>query len=202
MGETMRILCGCIAMLALAGLAEREATGQSGKPEKSAEPTKSVAVKLDKYVSIAPATWKVEKPANRLRSHQFRLLRADGDKADAELAILPDVKGKPEDNMRRWSESFADPDGKPISEIAKVEKFDVNGAHVHYLDARGTYLYKERPFDPASKLQPRPGYRMLAVIVETEDGSYQLRVTGPMKTVEQHKKDFDAWLKAFKPVAE
>ena len=41
-------------------------------------------------------------------------------------------------------------------------------------------------------------YRMLAAVLETPKGNYYIRLVGPEKTVAAAKKDYVAWLKAFK----
>jgi len=163
-----------------------------------ADEPKGTPVKLDKLISLAPADWKVEKPANLLRSHQFKLAKVDPDTIDAELVIAPDVKGTPETNIQRWLDGFIPPEGKTVKDVSKVEKFDIGKAKVVYLDVSGTQIYKERPFDPKSKEVLRPGFRMLSVIFDSGDGNYRIYLTGPMKTVEKHKKAFDEWLKGFK----
>jgi hypothetical protein len=160
--------------------------------------TKGTAVKLDDLESVAPADWKPEKPANRLRSHQFRLPRAKDDKEEAELAILPNITGTPEKNVQRWKEMFNPPEDKTIEEVSRVETLKIGPAKATYLDVSGTYLYKDRPFDPTSKTIPRPGYRMFSIMFETSDGTHLIRLVGPARTVNQHKKAFDDWLKGFK----
>ena len=43
-----------------------------------------------------------------------------------------------------------------------------------------------------------PDYRQLYVILDTKEGQYYMTLVGPAKTIEKHKKGFDAWLKNFK----
>jgi hypothetical protein len=90
------------------------------------------------------------------------------------------------------------PDGKAIDDVAKVDKMKVAGHDVTYLDVQGTYLHKDQPFNPNAAVEKRPDYRMLAVVYEAPKGPYYIRVVGPAKTVESHKKAFDNWLKNFK----
>src|SRR5262245_42956008 len=170
-------------------------TGQAGGKK---DDLKSNTVQLDSVQSTAPADWKREKPANRLRSHQFRLPRAKDDMADAELAILPNVLGSYEENIKRWKERFEPPAGQKLDDVSRVETFKVGKAKVTALDVHGTYDGKDRPFAPKSSAKPQPGYRMLAVIFETDEGSHFIRLIGPARTVELHKKGFDEWLRAFK----
>jgi hypothetical protein len=192
-----RIAWGLLGCLLLGGLLCGSASGPAWAGGKKVD-LKSNKVQLDSVEATAPADWKREKPANRLRSYQFRLPRAKDDPADAELAILPNVLGSAEDNIKRWKEMFEPPNGKKMEEASHVDKFKVGKSKVTALDIHGTYMEKDRPFAPKSSAKPRPGYRMLAVIFETDEGSHFIRVVGPARTVELHKKGFDEWLRAFK----
>jgi hypothetical protein len=161
--------------------------------------SKGTLVKLDELQALAPADWKAEKPANRLRSHQFRLSRAKDDKEDAELSILPNITGTPEKNVQRWKEMFDPPENKTIDEVSRVDNLKIGPAKATYLDVSGTYLYKDRPFDPTSKTVPRPGYRMFSIMFESADGTHLIRLVGPARTMAAHKQAFDQWLKSFRP---
>lgn len=182
-----------------AGVGAAAGAGAGTKSQtKPKEPVVGVVVNLDGLKSETPSSWIVEKPANRLRSHQFRLPAVGEDTVDAELAILPNVQGTAEQNIQRWKETFVPPAGKTLKEVSKVEKFTTAGkASAVMLDVHGTYLYKDRPFDPTAKVDVRPGYRMLTVILETKENIHQIRLTGPYKTVERYKKGFEDWVRAF-----
>lgn len=173
-------------------------SGRAGAQDKKKDDLKSMTVDIDGLKSEAPKDWKREKPANLLRSYQFRLPKADGDKEDADLGILPDVTGKDEDNIARWKKMFLPVDGKTIDETSKLEKLKVGDAKLTYLDVQGTYLKKQRPLDPDFKAMKMPNYRMFSVLFETKENTHLIRVIGPAKTLEQNKKAFDDWLKAFK----
>lgn len=170
----------------------------AGAQEKKKDDLKSMVVDIDGLKSEAPKDWVREKPSNLLRSYQFRLPKADGDKEDADLGILPDVTGKDEDNIARYKKMFLPPEGKTLDDISKLEKLKAGGAKLTFLDVQGTYLKKQRPLDPDFKAVKMPNYRMFSVLFETKENTHLIRVIGPAKTVEQHKKAFDEWLKTFK----
>jgi hypothetical protein len=159
---------------------------------------KGTPVELDGLRSEAPAAWKEEEPANRMRYMQFRLPKVKDDKADAELVIFKGFGGSAKDNIKRWKEQFIPPEGKKIDDVAKVMEMKVAGAELSYLDVRGTYLFKARPIDPDAKAERRPDYRMLAVHFEGPKNVYHIKLVGPAKTIEHHRAGFDDWLKAFK----
>lgn len=164
----------------------------------AADDDKGTVVTLDGMKSRAPASWKAERPSNRLRLAQFRLPKVDGDKHDAELVIFRGITGSAKANLQRWKEMFAPPAGKKIDDVATVERTKVGDDDAAYLDVHGTYLYKERPFDPRSRVERRPDYRLLGLQIEGKDHPYHVRLVGPAKTVAHYKKGFDAWLKGFK----
>ena len=171
---------------------------QATRDRAYAEDTKGVVVQFDGLKSTTPASWKEEEPTNKLRYKQFRLAKAGDDKADAELIIFRGLGGSAKENVQRWKGQFVPPEGKKIDDVAKVSELKISGAPATYLDVSGTYLFKARPADPNEKAERRPDYRMLAVHFQGPETVYHVRLVGPAKTVEQYKKGFDDWLKAFK----
>ena len=159
---------------------------------------KGTVVALGDLRAAAPAAWKEEAPANQMRLAQFRLPKVKADKDDAELVVFKGFGGSARQNIERWKQQFVPPEGKKIDEVARVEEVKVGGRPASYLDVRGTYLFKARPFDPNAKAEKKADYRMLAVHFEGSDTIYHLKLTGPAGTVEHYKKGFDDWLKSFK----
>jgi hypothetical protein len=175
----MRTLAACLLMAAVA-LAE------------DPKPVEFAGMK-----STPPKEWKEEAPANTMRTHQFKLPKAEGDKEEAELALFffKAGSGSLEANLKRQTAKFQPADGKDKVE-EKVEKTKVGTVEATYQDVAGTYLKK--PFPMAEKATPFPGYRQLYVVFETKDGQFYMTLIGPAKTVESHKKAFEEWLKNFK----
>ena len=66
------------------------------------------------------------------------------------------------------------------------------------MDATGTFTHKMRPFDPNEKGEKRANYRLVNVFFDSPKGPYFIRLVGPAKTIEAHKKGFDEWLKSLK----
>jgi hypothetical protein len=156
---------------------------------------KGDVVEIDGLKSAAPTAWKKGAPANQFQYAVFTLPKADGDKEDASLTVYffgQGGGGGVDANLKRWQGMFKPPAG----ENAKPEKFKVSDVPVTKLDVQGTYLFKARPIDP--KAEEKPDFRMVGVIFESKNGPYFMRLVGPAKTVEAHKKEFDEWLKNFK----
>ena len=174
-------------------------TGESSaRDSEKKDDAKGAVVDLDGVKSRAPAGWKQEDPSNRMRLTQFRLPKVEGDKYDTEVVIFQGIGGSAKANIDRWKTFFIPPEGKTIDDAAKVTEIKVGEATAPYLDVKGTYKYKERPFDPNAKEERRPDYRMLGVAYDGPKNAYHIRMVGPAKTVEHYKKGFDEWLKAFK----
>lgn len=162
---------------------------------------KGTVVGIDGLQSRTPANWKEEQPGNKLRAYHFRVPKTKDDPADAEMVIFffgPGGGGGAEENIKRWKAMFLPPVGKKFDDGSKVEKYKVGKVNVTSLDVQGTYLFKERPFDPNAKVEKKFAYRMLGVVFESENGPYFFRLLGPAKTVESNKQGFDAWVKGFK----
>lgn len=155
-------------------------------------------VELGGLKSTPPAAWKEAPVASPMRLKQFTV---PGKTGDAELVIFffgQGQGGSAQANLDRWKQQFQPPAGKTLDDVSKVTTAKIGkAAKSTTLDISGTYLFKASPMAPGEP-EPRPNHRMLAVVLETEKGNYYIKLTGPAPTIEQNKKAFDGWLKAFK----
>jgi hypothetical protein len=184
-----------IGAFALAGLL------CAGLTAARAEDKKGTEVELGGLKSKAPAGWKSEQPAGPagFRAYQFQIPHAEGDGRDGELIVFyfgEAGAGSVEQNVQRQLDAFIPPEGKTIADASKVEKLQVGGRTVTYVDVQGTHKYKARPMD--AKYEARPNSRELYAILETPKGPYYIRLVGPAKTVEKNKAGFDEFVKGFK----
>lgn len=127
-----------------------------------------------------------------MRAAQYQIPRGAGDAADAELVLFFFGKGKgggPQENLDRWYGQITQPDGKPTRDAAVVTIRTVNGLKVTAVDVGGTYVGMP---GMGGEAQPKPGWRMLACVVEGEDGPWFFKAVGPDKTIVQAKAGFDA----------
>jgi len=155
------------------------------------------AVKIGKLTASSPADWKTEKPANLLRSYQFKLPGAE-DFPAPELAIFPESNPSVEKNFPRWKAQFVPPEGKTLDDISKTGKWDVKGVTVNYLDITGTWKFRERPNDPKSKEMLLDDYRVIWVIVAEKEEATHLRLSGPAPSVAKSYKAFEAFVRSLK----
>jgi hypothetical protein len=190
-----------ICWLALLSLGTLATTSPRSVAEDAQSSGKGTVITLDGLQSRTPADWVAEPTGSRMRAYQFRMPRVEGDSSDAELIIFffgPGGGGSAKQNVERWKGMFVPPDGKSIDDVTKIEEFKVGEVPVTYVDVHGTYKFKAQPFNPNAKEELRPDSRMVAVVFESAKGPYFMRLVGPAKTVSQHKKGFDEWLKGFK----
>lgn len=188
----MRVQTCFLALMVLAGLSSMAWSADEGKKDKGA------VVTLDDVSSRTPATWKAERPANRMRFAQFLLPKQGDDENDAELIIFKGLGGSAKANVDRWKAQFLAPKDKTIADVSKVREIKIGGMEATRLDIHGIYKFKARPFDPSAPEERRAHYRMVAIQVEGPRDVYQIKLVGPDKTVEHFLKGFDQWIKDFK----
>jgi hypothetical protein len=183
-----------------AGLAAAQQPPPAGgvRPVANREEVKGTPVSIETLKALAPPEWRPEHPADRTLSHQFRLPKKRNDPGDAELVVQPNVTGSVESHLRHYKQLFVPIPNMAPEEAAKVESFRLGSASVTYLDVQGTYLFKGAAGDPNVKEDVRPDYRLIAVLVTTDEAMHMVRLVGPRGTVAHYKKEFDGWLKSFK----
>jgi hypothetical protein len=132
----------------------------------------------------APASWKTE-AARPMRAASYTIAAAAGDADGGECVVYyfgPGQGGSVEANIDRWIKQFTAPDGGPADKLAKRGEKMVSGVAVTTLDLTGTYLFK--PFPMAPQGTPKPGYRLLAAIVQGKDAPVFFKLTAPKKTAD------------------
>jgi hypothetical protein len=146
----------------------------------------------------APAGWKPIPTTSSMRTAQFALPRAAGDTQDAELVVyyFGGSGGTVEANIERWLGQMQQPDGKPSSAVAQRQKRTVNGLAVTLVDVAGTYIAELTP--GAKERHNSPNFRLRAAVIETANGPYFIKLTGPAKTIASHDQAFEQFLSSVK----
>jgi hypothetical protein len=147
--------------------------------------------------STLPKGWVVEKPANFLRAHQFKLKSPSKDHADAEIVVFGESSPDAEKLFPKWQAQYTPPDGKTERDTVKKFKTEAEGVTIHMLDVQGTWTYRERPNDPSTEKQ-LPEFRTVWVIIATEDEAAHIRLSGHVSVVAEHIKVFEDWVKTLK----
>ena len=146
----------------------------------------------------APAGWKATGPSSSMRVAQFVLPRAAGDSGDAELVVyyFGGSGGTVDANIERWLGQMQQPDGKPSSAVAKRGTRTINGLKVTLVDVGGTYVAEMTP--GSAQRHHSPNFRLRAAVIETANGPYFIKLTGPAKTIAASEKSFEAFLSSLK----
>lgn len=142
----------------------------------------------------APAGWIAVEPSSPVRVAQFLLPRAGDDAEDAECAVFyfGGEGGGVEANLDRWTNQMLQPDDSPSADVATTTSFEVAGMPVTVLDVPGIYAAE---VVPGSKMRYyKRDFRLKAAVVESPDGPYFFKLTGPSRTVVRWEADFNALL--------
>ena len=146
----------------------------------------------------APAAWKAVPTTSEMRVAQFMLPRAAGDGEDAELVVyyFGGSGGSVEANVERWIGQMEQPDGRPSQAVATRETRSFNGLTFSLVDVSGTYTAEMMP--GSQQRHNNRNYRLRAAVVDTPNGPYFIKLTGPAKTVGAHGPAFDQFLASVK----
>ena len=146
----------------------------------------------------APGGWKTVATSSSMRVAQFALPKAAGDAQDAELVIyyFGGSGGTVEANIERWVGQMRQPDGRPSSAVAKRQSRTINGLKVTVVDVPGTYVAEVMPGSP--ERHNSPGYHLRAAVIETANGPYFIKLTGPAKTIAAAEKQIEQFLASVK----
>jgi hypothetical protein len=133
-----------------------------------------------------------------MRTAQFALPHAAGDTQDAELVVyyFGGSGGTVDANIERWLGQMQQPDGKPSSAVAQRQKRTVSGLAVTLVDVAGTYIAEMTP--GAKERHNSPNFRLRAAVIETANGPYFIKLTGPATTIAAHDKAFEQFLSSVK----
>jgi hypothetical protein len=137
----------------------------------------------------APASWTSMPNSNAMRLATYKIPRASGDSADAELTVSA-ASGGADANIKRWAGQFVG-DAAP-----KTEKRTVHGLDVTVVEIKGTYKADAMLGGPGT---PKDNYMLLAAVVDGDPRQHFFKMTGPEKTVTGARKDFDALLSSLRP---
>jgi hypothetical protein len=144
----------------------------------------------------APASWVEEPPASNMRLTQWRA-GATQPAGPAECALLRfQGGGSVEENLSRWAGQFRQPDGSDSLARAQTSRDTINGLRVTRMELTGTYMATMGPMGGPQGGE-QPGYALDAAVIETPQGMYFLKCTGPEGTLQAERQRVDALLQSF-----
>ena len=160
----------------------------------SAAALSAAALKFD-----VPKGWVSKTPASSMRVAEFTLAKAPGDAEDATVIVyfFGGQGGSVQANMDRWIGQMAQPGGKPSKDVANTSTMQTaTGLKVSLVDVSGTYVAEVTP--GSTERLNKPGFRQIAAVVETPEGPYFVKLTGPAGTVAKWKETLDAFLRSLR----
>jgi hypothetical protein len=197
-----RLVASSVALLAILAAAS---AGRAVAQPAVAEEARAFTIAADSLSLEAPEGWQRVQPKSAIVETEFSIASegngADGQPLPAGRMTVMGAGGSVEANIERWYGQFSQPDGGSTKDKSSTKKLKVAGADVTLVDIPGTY--KDMPGGPMAggKTIERPGYRMLAAIVEGKQGNYFLKFYGPADTIAKHADGFRAMIEGMVPAA-
>ena len=146
-----------------------------------------------------PTSWHRGTPSSSMRIAQYTIPALDPN-AEGELAVFwfgAGQGGSIDSNLQRWYGQFAQPDGRPSASVATRETRTSHGLNVTVTKLEGRFSGGGGMMPGAAPGAPREGYALLAAIVETPNGPWFFKLTGPRATVAAATPTFDEMVASF-----
>ena len=142
----------------------------------------------------APDGWIQEDPSSSMRVTQYRIPGVGGDEADSEMVVFHfgGGGGSVQANVDRWVGQFTTAEGGSLSNQARISERLGDGVDITIVDVSGTYNESRGPM--MAETTARPGYRMLAAVVDGTGGPWFFKLTGPENTVNESQEGFESLL--------
>lgn len=144
----------------------------------------------------APKDWEALPKSSMMKVAEYRLPKAEADADDGTVALYnfgTRLGGTAEANVQRWLGQFDPKEGEPAIERPK----DGDAPKITWVDVAGTYVAETRP-GSGVRLN-KPGWRMIAAVVETADAMYFVKAIGPKATIAKNADAIRAYGKSAKP---
>ena len=141
--------------------------------------------KVSEFTFKRPADWEWVEQTSQMRKAQLKVTDSKS-KATADVIFFyfgPGNGGGTKANVERWYSQFQEPRDKinPRSDETTIGKHKVT-----YVQAEGTYLSGM----PGGPQTPMPGFALAGAIIEAEQGSVFVRMTGPKDLVNASLAEF------------
>ena len=146
-----------------------------------------------------PPGWIAKPAASTMRVAEYGLPRVAGDSEDASVVVyyFGGQGGSVQANLDRWIGQMTQPDGRASKDVAKTSTLvSAGGLKVTVIDVPGTYVAEVAP--GSAERHNKPGFHLRAAVIETTEGPYFVKITGPAKTVAKWSDSLGAFLKSAK----
>jgi hypothetical protein len=144
----------------------------------------------------APDGWRQSPGSSSMRVAEFALPRAAGDAEDAQLVVYYfGGSGGSVDASIALGRADATA-GREAGRGLEARQRTVNGLAVTLVDVAGTYVAETAP--GASAHHNKPRFRLRAGVVNTPNGPYFIKLTGPEHTVTKWDHAYEQFVGSFK----
>jgi len=148
-------------------------------------------VALGPFSLQVPADWTEKPSVSNMRAAQFELPGAPGEVEVLVYYFGQNGAGSVQDNVDRWVSQFTQTDGKPSSEVAKVEQATLAGQEATLVSVSGRYVARAMP---GGQSVDKPDQSLIAAIVPSPRGPYYFRLIGAQAAVAAHAEKFRGML--------
>ncbi|MBI5800929.1 MAG: hypothetical protein HZA92_09440 [Verrucomicrobia bacterium] len=141
--------------------------------------------KVSEFTFKRPGTWEWVEVASQMRKAQLKVTSKDAkEPGEVVFFFFGPQSGGTKANVDRWFSQFEEGRDK-IN--AKTEEKTIGKVKVTYVSAEGTY----KSGMPGAPPTPKAGFALLGAIVEGEEGSVFVRLTGPAALAKGARGDFE-----------
>ena len=148
-------------------------------------------VALGPFSLQVPADWTEKPSVSNMRAAQFELPGAPGEVEVLVYYFGQNGAGSVQANIDRWVSQFTQPDGKPSSEVAKIEPATLAGQEATLVSVSGRYVARAMP---GGESVDKPDQSLLAAIVPSPRGPYYFRLIGAQAAVAAQAEKFRGML--------
>jgi len=152
-------------------------------------------VGLGPFSLKVPADWQEKPSVSSMRAAEFQL-PASGGQAEVVVYYFGESgAGSVQANIDRWVSQFTQPDGKPSSEVTKLEQASFAGQQASLVSVSGRYAARAMP---GGQAVDKDNQSLLAAIVPSPRGPYYFRLIGDRAAVEAQTPKFRELLGSLK----
>ncbi len=139
--------------------------------------------KVGEFNFKRPARWEWVEPTSPMRKAELKIADAKGKTEIIFFNFGAGQGGGTQANVERWLGQFQEPRDQLKS---KTESITVNGRKITYVQAQGTYMSGA----PGGPKAPLKEHGLLGAIIESDQGSVFVRMTGPIEVVNASRDEF------------
>jgi hypothetical protein len=153
-------------------------------------------VALGPFSMTVPEGWAENPSTSSMRAAQFTLPAVGGESPEVVVYYFGQSgAGSVQANIDRWLSQFKQPDDKPSSEVAKIEKAHYAGQDASVVSVSGRYVTGGMP---GTAPVDKPDQSLLAAIVPSPQGPFYFRLIGAKAAVAAQEESFRQALDSLK----